>query len=256
MKFSVNLNSAFDDDAFTDRVERAASAGAEAVGVYGLDADDLPAIADAAADHGIEFAYASSLVGPTNDPSAIDEHITELRDAVDLAADLGIGRINASPGQVIEGADDIAQFEAVVEVLRGGLSAAADADVTLLLEPLNVAVDHPGTWLSSSYEGYKILTAVDSPHAKLLFDIYHQQITEGNVTANLVDHLEHVGHVHVADVPGRAEPGTGELDYERIIGSLAEAGYDGYVECEFWPEGDPETAVERVGQMVDDAAMD
>jgi hydroxypyruvate isomerase len=109
-------------------------------------------------------------------------------------------------------------------------------------------------WLSSSHEGYKLLTAVDSPNAKLLFDVYHQQITEGNVTANLVDHVEHVGHVHVADVPGRAEPGTGELDYESIIGALAEAGYDGYVECEFWPEGDPETAVERVGQMVADAA--
>ena len=253
MNFSVNLNSAFDDDDDDDRVERAAAAGAEGVGVYGRDAEELPAIADAAADHGVEFVYASSLVGPTNDPDAVDDRVAELEEAIGLAADLGIGRINASPGQVVAGADDVTQFEAVVEVLRRTVPTAAEEGVTLLLEPLNTAVDHPGTWLSSSHEGYKILTAVDSPHAKLLFDVYHQQITEGNVTANLAAHLDHVGHVHVADAPGRAEPGTGELNYESIVGRLAEEGYDGYVECEFWPEGDPEAAVGRVGRMVADA---
>lgn len=251
MKLSVNLNSAFDDEAFVDRVDRAADTGADAVGVFGCDAEELSAIADRTADYGLDFAYASSLVGATNDPDAIDEHVAELEDAINLAADLGIEHLNASPGEDIEDVDDITQFEAVVEVLRRAVPAAVEADVTLLLEPLNVAVDHPKVWLSSSHEGYKLLTAVDSPNVKLLFDIYHQQITEGNITANLVKHLDHVGHIHVADAPGRAEPGTGELDYASILNALATAGYGGYVECEFWPESDPGAAIEGVGRILE-----
>jgi hydroxypyruvate isomerase len=254
VRLSVNLNSVFDDEPFVDRVGRAADAGAEAVGVFGRDPEELSMIADRVTDRGLDFAYASSLVGPINDPDAVEEHVAELEDAIELAADLGIENVNASPGRDIDGVDDATQFEATVEVLRRAVPVAADAGVTLLLEPLNVAVDHPGVWLSSSLEGYKLLTAVDSPRAKLLFDIYHQQITEGNVTSNLVEHVDHVGHVHVADVPGRAEPGTGELDYPSIVDALGAAGYEGYVECEFWPESDPEAAIDRMGRMISDAA--
>ncbi|MFB6136114.1 MAG: hydroxypyruvate isomerase family protein [Halobacteriaceae archaeon] len=247
---SVYLNACFDSGTYPERVARAADLGADAVDVGLWDVDDLDAVADACEDHGVELAYTSGAVGPTNDPGAVDERVAEIRDAVETAERVGCRQVNVSPGQDLEGRDDAEQFEAVVEVLRRAAPAAEEAGVTLLLEPLNTRVDHPGVFLSSSYEGYKILTAVDSPNAKLLFDVYHQEITEGDVVRNLRTHADHVGHVHVADNPGRHEPGTGEIDYEFVVSALAETGYEGYLGCEFSPEGDPDEAVARVRDML------
>jgi len=130
------------------------------------------------------------------------------------------------------------------------IADAEDAGVTLGVEPLNTIVDHPGYYLTSSAEGFEIVDAVDSPAVKLLFDVYHQQTSEGNVTRNLTNNVEQVGYVHVADVPGRHEPTTGKLDYENVLGALDEAGYDGYVGCEFTPRGDPLAAIENCRNML------
>ncbi|MCU4742775.1 TIM barrel protein [Natronoglomus mannanivorans] len=250
-KLSVNLNLVFDDESFADRIERAAAAGADAVGVFGKEPAELRALVDVATDHGLTFAYASSLVGPINEPQNVETRVSEIEDAVALADELGIECLNVTPGQDLEGVSDSTQFAATVETLRRGAPAAADADVTLVMEPLNTAVDHPGRWLVESGRAFEIVTAVDHPNVGVLFDVYHQQVTEGNVTERLTENVDAVGHVHVADVPGRHEPGTGELAYERLLPALLEAGYDGYVGCEFTPVGDPEAAVARVGEMLE-----
>jgi len=170
MDLSVNLNSVYGaEDDWADRVERAAAAGVDAVGVYGLE-----------------------------DPTPVAEA----------------------------------------------------AGVDLLLEPLNTPVDHPDHWLNTVGEGVMLTVAADSPAVGVLFDIYHEQVETGNVTDTLRDYITHVGHVHVADSPGRAEPGTGEIDYEFVLNALADTGYDGYVECEFWPNGDPDQAVQRVRELL------
>jgi hydroxypyruvate isomerase len=251
MDLSVYLNPTFEGLSFPERIERLAALDVPA---FDFRHDDPHAIGAAADKHGLDVAYVSGLVGPTNDPGAVEERIVEVEDAIDTAADIGCGLLNVSPGQRLAEYDEVEQFEAVVEVLRETVPKAEAAGVTLLLEPLNTRVDHPGSFLSSSYEGYKILSAVDSPNAKLLFDVYHQEITEGDVVRNLRTHLDHVGHVHVADNPGRHEPGTGEIDYEFVIGALADAGYDGYLGCEFTPTGDPADAIRRVQSLVESAS--
>lgn len=249
MNLSVNLNSVYGaEDDWTTRVERAAAAGIDAVGVYGL--EDPTPVAEATAEHGLSFAYASSLVGPTNDPDAVSERAREIEAAIAVARDLGIEQLNVSPGHDLDGVDDAAQFDAVVETLRRAAPAAEDAGVDLLLEPLNTPVDHPDHWLNTVGQGVAITTAVDSPSVGVLFDVYHEQVETGNVTETLRTHVDHVGHVHVADAPGRAEPGTGEIDYEFVLDALADTDYDGYVECEFWPEGDPDAAVRRVRELL------
>lgn len=249
MDLSINLNSVYEaEDDWTTRVERAAAAGADAVGVYGL-SDPTP-VAEAAADHGLSFAYASSLVEPTNDPDAVTERVREIEDAIEMARDLGIEQLNVSPGHDLDGIDDATQFAAVVETLRGATTAAEGAGVDLLLEPLNTPVDHPDYWLNKVERGVMLTVAVDSSSVGVLFDVYHEQVETGNVTDTLRTHIDHVGHIHVADAPGRAEPGTGEINYEFVLGALADTGYDGYVECEFWPEGDPDDAIRRVSDLL------
>jgi hydroxypyruvate isomerase len=114
-----------------------------------------------------------------------------------------------------------------------------------VLEPLN-QLDHPGEFLSSSDEGFAIVREVGSPNVRLLFDIYHQQISEGNLTRRIVDNLDLIGHFHVADVPGRHEPGTGEINYEHLFGVLREHGYGGYVGLEYLPHVDAAASLRAV----------
>jgi hydroxypyruvate isomerase len=126
---------------------------------------------------------------------------------------------------------------------------AEEAGVTLVLEPLNTAVDHPGYYLTSTAEGIEIVEEVGSPSVQLLYDVYHQQITEGNVIDTITDHVEHIGHIHIADVPGRHEPGTGELNYANVFDAIDDADYEGYVGCEFSPTGDPDAAMADVLEL-------
>jgi len=184
--------------------------------------------------------------GTLTDPDQADEAVETIRESIETASDLGCPTLIATTGPDVDGLDRETQYENVVEVLSTVAPDAEEAGVTLALEPLNTAVDHPGYYLTSSAEGFDIVDDVDSPGVRLLYDVYHQQITEGNVIQTVTENVDRIGHVHVADVPGRHEPGTGELNYANVFSALDDAGYDGYVGCEFRPTGDPESAMDAV----------
>jgi len=139
-----------------------------------------------------------------------------------------------------------AQRELVVGKLQAAAPLLEDSGMTAVLEPLNVLVDHAGYYLVTTAEGLGIVDEVGSPNVKLLYDIYHQQISEGNVIRNLTENLDRIGHVHAADNPGRWEPGTGELNYAVIFRKLDEAGYQGYVGLEYRPSKDPAETLREV----------
>jgi len=120
----------------------------------------------------------------------------------------------------------------------------------LVIEPLNVLVDHPGYYLTTSAEGFEILDEVDSPNVKLLYDIYHQQVTEGNLIATITSHIAQIAHFHVADVPGRHEPGTGEINWVNVLRAIDEAGYAGYVGLEYMPTGATVESLEYIKAVV------
>jgi hydroxypyruvate isomerase len=250
-QLSVCVEMVFADEQMEERVALAADAGADAIEFWGWKDKDLDAVAAACAEHDVDLAAMLGSDAPLTDPDGVDEAAADLRESIATAADVGCPNLIVTVGQEREDLDRDAQHEAIVSVLDRVADDAEDADVTLGLEPLNTAVDHPGYYLTSSDEGYEIVEAVDSPAVKLLFDVYHQQITEGNVTENLTGNLDHVGYVHIADVPGRHEPGTGEINYPNVLAALADAGYDGYVGCEFRPEGDHAAAVENCRDMLD-----
>ncbi|MBM3773734.1 MAG: TIM barrel protein [Acidobacteria bacterium] len=117
--------------------------------------------------------------------------------------------------------------------------------LTFSLEHLNAKVDHAGYPLPRPADAAALIRQVGSPRIKLLLDIYHAQVEQGNVIQAIRDSHDLIGHVHVADVPGRHEPGTGELHYGRVAQALREVGYQGVVGMEAWPEGDEEEAIER-----------
>lgn len=124
------------------------------------------------------------------------------------------------------------QTEYVIQCVKRLAPIAEKNDVILVMEALNPLVDHKGFFLNRTDHAMQILKAVNSPNVKMLFDIYHQQITEGNVIRNIRNNIDYIGHFHVADNPGRKEPGTGELNYKNIFKAISETGYKHFVALE------------------------
>lgn len=131
------------------------------------------------------------------------------------------------------GLSDGERFEACVTRLKDMAAIAEKKQINIALEALNTTVEHPGYYADRSDVALRIIRAVGHERVKMLFDIYHMQIMEGNVIQNLCGNVQDIGYVHVADVPGRFEPGTGELYYPNILSALENSGYTGYVgfEC-------------------------
>jgi len=144
-----------------------------------------------------------------------------------------------------------------VETVTGAMWLAAERTLSRIaalgeregavfcLENLNTAVDHPGTPFAKAMDTRTLVAAVDSPHLRMNLDLYHAQIGEGNLIETVHDSLPWIGEIQVADVPGRCEPGTGEISYPAVAAALAEAGYDGVVGLEAWAAGDDEIALTR-----------
>ncbi len=232
----------YDDEPFAERVYRAAEARADGIEFWDWREKDLEAIETATAE--TELPIVGCVAGgELTDPVQAEAAVETIRESIDTASEIGCQSLISTVGTDHAGLERDVQFQNIVEVLSAVAPDAEDAGVTIVVEPLNAAVDHPGYYLTSSHEGYEIIEAVDSPNVKLLYDVYHQQITEGNIIQNLTENVEHIGHVHVADVPGRHEPGTGELNYANVVSALEDSGYDGYVGLEFAPTGDSDPAV-------------
>jgi hydroxypyruvate isomerase len=117
------------------------------------------------------------------------------------------------------------------------------AGCVAILEPFN-PVDHQGHVLNGSRDALTLCRSIDSPAVKLNWDLYHMQLTEGNLIASLRDGMDQIGYIQIADVPGRHQPGTGEINYPRVFAALDEMGYGGRIGLECWPDaGNPEQAV-------------
>ncbi|MFZ2014706.1 MAG: TIM barrel protein, partial [Nocardioides sp.] len=126
----------------------------------------------------------------------------------------------------------------LVENLKRAAEVVEPLGISLCLEALNTLVDHAGYFLNSARLGFEVVREVGSPQVKLLYDVYHMQIMEGNLIATINEHVGAIGHFHSAGVPGRHELFTGELDYRNIIKAVDAAGYQGYFGLEYWPTYD------------------
>ena len=136
-----------------------------------------------------------------------------------------------------------AQKVVITENLKRAAEVCEKEGVNLFVEALNSVADHLGYYLDSSYVGFEIIKAVNSPRVKLLYDIYHMQLMEGNIIQNAAANVRSIGHVHSAGVPGRHEPQTGEVNYPYVIKRLEEAGYDQFFGFEYFPTYDNRQSV-------------
>lgn len=165
------------------------------------------------------------------DLSKQEEYLTALEDTIDLCKSLHVRSIVTQTGQDMQGVSRRIQRENMVETLKRSAELVQKEDLILEVEPLN-ELDHPGHFLQRSDAAAQVIDQVDSEHIKLVFDIYHQQITEGDVTRNATKYIDHINHFHIADNPGRNEPGSGELNYKHILKAIKDTGFDGFVALE------------------------
>lgn len=182
---------------------------------------------------------------PLADPAARPKFLSDISHTAALAVDLSCEKLIVFAGPLVPGLSRKQQHASIVEGLLAAADTAADAGVTLVLLPLN-PIDHPDSFLTSSDEGFAIVREVNHPQVRLLFHTYHQQISEGNLTKRINDNFDLIGHIQVADVPGRHEPGTGEINFDYLFGLLREKEYKGYVGLDYTPHLDPVASLRAV----------
>lgn len=245
VRFAVNAGMISEGgETVPDAIETAAELGVDAIEFFDWESADLEAVRAASDTHGVAIAGtlaagAGSNIDDRDGPALVNPYdyetaVADVERSLEAAAEVGAECLILTVGPDQGGFDRETQRRALESVLEEIAPTAESVGVTAVIEPLNLTVDHPGYFLSSSREAFDIVRAVDSERVAVLFDVYHQQITEGDVIRNLTENVEDLGHVHVADNPGRHEPGSGEIAYENVLTALEEADYDGYVGMEFF----------------------
>jgi hydroxypyruvate isomerase len=249
-RFAANLSMLFTEVAFLDRFERAAKAGFKAVEFlfpYDHPAAEIKARLDA---NGLQLVLHNLPAGNWNGgergigclPDRTSEFRSGVARAVEYATALGVPQLNCLAGKVPPsvGADVI--HHTFVENLRFAAAELKRAGLKLLIEPINV-FDIPGFYLNRTEQALAILDEVAADNAFVQYDIYHAQRMEGELAATLARCLPRIGHVQLADNPGRNEPGTGEINYAFLFGHLDRIGYRGWIGCEYKPAAATETGL-------------
>jgi hydroxypyruvate isomerase len=244
VRLSVCIEMYWPELPFAQRVERVAEAGLSAYEFWNYSDKDLPAI-QAAARAG-RLSLAGFVCEPgfaLTTPTPLEAHVAGVARAAEVGRRLGTSTFIVTAGNVVAGESYEITRRRVLRKLKAMAAAAEQEGVTLCLEPLNVHDDHPGYWLTTMAQAADLVEEVDLPSLKILYDIYHQQITEGSILANLRKFAPRIGHIHVAGAPGRGNLLGGDLDYRTVFAAIDDVGYDGYVGLEFRPNGNTEAAL-------------
>ena len=212
--------------------------GYDAAEIYNWKNSDLDAIAAAVKETGVELLSMCTTEFRMTDPQYRQAWLDGLRESCIAAKKVGATRLITQVGPDT-GAPRGEQHAAIVETLKQARPILDEYGIIIMIEPLNTLVNHKGYYLWSAVEGFEIVREVNHPLVKVVYDIYHQQIMEGNIIPNIVNNLDCIAHLHSAGHPGRIELQFGENDYKFIFNAVDKAGYDGCCGLEYHPTMDP-----------------
>lgn len=241
-KFAANLTMLFTEHPFLDRFEHAANAGFKAVEFlfpYAFAAQDIKLRLEA---NGLSLVLHNLPAGNWDEgergiachPDRVDEFKAGVATAITYAKALGVKQLNCLAGKAPSGVSDALLHNTLVSNLKFAASELGNAGLRLLIEPVNT-FDIPGFYLCTTTQALAILDEVGSNNAFVQYDIYHAQRMEGELAVTLQKALPRIGHIQLADNPGRNEPGTGEINYPFLFSHLERIGYTGWIGCEYKP---------------------
>jgi hydroxypyruvate isomerase len=241
-KFSANLSMLFTEAPFLDRFGLAAKAGFEAVEFlfpYAFSAHEIKQRLDA---NGLKLVLHNLPAGDWEAgergiaclPDRTDEFRSGVARAIEYATALGVPQLNCLAGKAPIGADDAVLRKTFVANLGFAAAELKKAGLKQLIEPINT-YDIPAFYLNRTAQAIGILDEVGADNAFVQYDIYHAQRMEGELAATMQKHLARIGHIQLADNPGRNEPGSGEINYPFLFAHLDRIGYRGWIGCEYKP---------------------
>lgn len=247
MKIGLCIEMAFNKLPFEERMRAAAEIGFEYVEMWFVDGSfkgtpqELAAMAKRS---GVRIT--NTVVGSPNgrvgggltNPANRAQWLDRARMSIQYTRDAGIPATIVCTGDIIPGMSDAEMMQSVVDGLKETVKLAEAAGVTLLLEPLNTVHDHKGYWCDNSDKGAEVCRRVGSPRMKMLYDCYHMQIMEGDLTGHIRRNLDVIGHFHSAGHPGRHELWLGETNYPFLVRKIEEMGYAGVFGLEYAPSID------------------
>lgn len=239
-----------------DRFQAAKDDGFSAVEFWDWRIRDLDATRAAAEKAGIAISGFNgdadfSLV----DPAHKEKYLDYLKQSIAAARKVGASSVTIHSNALGEGGIVVNHYDglshtvklcSMYDTLLSCAKLAEAEGINLNLEALNITTDHAGNFLATTRMGAEICRLIRSPRLKLLYDVYHMQINEGCICDTITAYGDQFGHVHVADAPGRHEPGTGEINYKKVLRHLEERGYTGLVGYELFPLTDTKTAVKAI----------
>ena len=259
MKFSCCIEMIFTEYDFIERIYKAKDAGFDCIEFWCWENRDIAAIKKALDDTGMQVGvFQANIDGRMVDKNDNEKYLRGVRKSLETARELGaktlflMSDIMKEDRSVLETPYQISpeeKYENTLFILRSLAPDAQKYGVSFVIEPLNTKVDHKGYSLCHTEPGAQIIREVGHPNIRLLYDVYHMQIMEGNIIDTIKANADTFGYFHIADVPGRFEPGTGELNYKNIIEALKSTGYNGNVGFEFEPkDGNSMRTVKKVLQ--------
>lgn len=250
LEYAANLSLLYTEAPFLERFDMAAASGFRAVEFhfpYDFNVDD---IRSRLTDNGLKLVLFNLHAGDEDakewgtlsNPTRKDYFRWSLGIGLDIAKELDCSQINTMFGNRVTGLTPQEQIKCAIENLSYAAPRAEESGVTLLVEALN-PIDFPDFFLHRPSASFEIVKNVDHPNVKSLYDIYHAQMIEGNIISSIKDNFPNINHIQIADVPGRHEPGTGEINYPRIFSLLQEIGYQGFIGLEYHPSSDTNSSL-------------
>lgn len=250
---SVMLWTVFRDLPFEQRLEKVSEAGYQAVELVGEFKNwtdtDYHSANRRKRELGITFDATAGIHRSLCDPSERDAFLAEVRGMVPVMEQLECTKLIVLSGNKVPGLSLADHRASCIEGLKRAAEVMAPKKFVLLLENIDPE-ENPQCFLTSVAEGFEIVRQVNAPNAMFLYDFFHEQIAEGNLIEKLEKNIARVGLVHVADVPGRHEPGTGEINYPNIFRKLTQLKYNGYAAMEFLPTGEPVESLRAARELV------
>ncbi len=248
MRLCVPIPCFFPNIPFEDAVKRVSEMGFDAVETYAWGNLDFDRVKGACTEYGVEFISMCTTEFRMTSPEHRELWLAGLKESCAAAVKMGVRRLITQVGNDT-GEERALQHQSIVDALNAAKPILDTYGVTVMMEPLNPLVDHKGYYLTRSGEAFDIAREVDHPLVKVVYDIYHQQITEGNIIPSITGNLDCIAHLHSAGHPGRHELQYGESDYKVIFAAVDKAGYTGCCGLEYGPTMDREESLRITGEI-------
>ena len=259
MKSTACIETLFTELPFNERFQAAKDSGFDYVEFWSWKDKDLDEIKRLANNASIGiYSFNGDADYSLVDPSHKEKYLAFLTESLTAAKKIGSLSVTIHSNALGEGGivtnhynnlSDTIKLCSMYDMLKEVAVMAEESGIACNLEGLNITTDHVGNFLKHTQMAAEIIRLIDSPKLKILYDVYHMQLNEGSILDTITKYMDTIGHIHIADAPGRHEPGTGEINYPNVIKHLRKLGYEGAVGAELNPKTTTDIAVKAIMEI-------